>query len=180
VIAVFLRSSFDAFPAVGHQEVFYLWEAFTVLADGNATLSAAEFARLGLRVGVVPVMLEWLFEAFDLNDDRILSFKDWVLCVEHTTRSTCRDLAAVALRVLGDTEASARIRAPVVLAQQKIKLSDEELERELRTWGAACASFEEPDFRLMSLKLVQVRLRMVNLCCLHILICNPGLLRFGA
>ncbi len=151
-------SSSHPASAVGHQEVFWLWEAFTLLADGNATLCATDFARLGRRVGVESVMHEWLFEAFDLNDDRILSFKDWVLCVEHTTRSTCRDLAAVAVRVLGETEAHARTRIPVILARQKVALSEAELENETRTWMKASTS-EEIDFRVMSLKVVQVSCR---------------------
>ena len=145
-----------------------------MLAEGNATLCATDFARLGRQVGVDSVMHEWLFAAFDLNDDRILSFKDWVLCVERTTRSTCRDLAAVALRVLGEDENQARARAPAILARQGVALGDAEVEDEVRALAIAYESTDQLDFRVMSLKLVQVSVHSTRSVGVFSSLCAPS------
>ncbi len=128
-----------------------------MLADGNASLSALHFSGLVVQRGLEPVLAEWLFEAFDLNDDRILSFKDWALCIDRTTRGTCRDLTEVALRMLGHSEDQALMRAAQILAQARVALSEEELEKEVAMLIENYERAEGFHFRMLSLKLVQVR-----------------------
>jgi hypothetical protein len=70
-----------------------------------------------------PCFSDWLFGAFDLNDDKILSFKDWALCFDRCSRGTARETTMIAMRVLGEPS-DAPERAKKILEHLKKPITE--------------------------------------------------------
>jgi len=87
---------------VVHQEIFFLWHKFVVWGrcGDSGAVNVQQLAEALADRKLSPPVLEGLFRALDLNDDGLISFKDWALCVHKTCRGTSHDLVMMAARLL--------------------------------------------------------------------------------
>jgi hypothetical protein len=78
---------------------------------------------------------EWLFCAFDINGDKILSFKDWTLAFARITRSPTRDATLIALRVFGESR-DASHRATKILEHRNRPVVKQDLDHAVMVTSA--------------------------------------------
>jgi len=105
------RDDIQASSSFAHQETFFLWESFVLLADEKTgTLSRADFVSLVVKqrreensavdADAASAAAEHIFDALDEEGKNRLSFRTWVQTINRACRGTTRDLAELAAQVL--------------------------------------------------------------------------------